>query len=338
MREDEIGTLAHAFNRMTAQLRDLVEKPRAAHRPPAGHQRGRAGTSAPSSNSTSCCPMWRGRCSRPSATRACGSSCSTATSGRLLTCGETRVRGDVAARPWTTWAACRSCSRWPRPGSRCSGTKRPHGAAPRAGTDRRRREPVGDRRPHPSRGESGRRPGHHLAGPHVLDEQDLFAAQTLADQLAIAIENSRLYEQADELAASRERQRLARDLHDAVSQTLFSVSLIAEVLPRTPTGLPKQPLPTRVPHRLPFRCRRKARPLETCRPHFEWPSAPVDGGPRPASPSSRKDRTDRRPASRVLRSRRSRRDRPAPKRFQSGRRQTIARWHCRKYSAPRMRP
>ena len=71
------------------------------------------------------------------------------------------------------------------------------------------------------------------AGPHhVLDEQDLFAAQTLADQLAIAIENSRLYEHAHELAASRERQRLARDLHDAVSQTLFSVSLIAEVLPR----------------------------------------------------------------------------------------------------------
>jgi signal transduction histidine kinase len=29
-----------------------------------------------------------------------------------------------------------------------------------------------------------------------------------------------------------ERQRLARDLHDAVSQTLFSASLIAEVLPR----------------------------------------------------------------------------------------------------------
>ena len=67
---------------------------------------------------------------------------------------------------------------------------------------------------------------------HPLDEQDLFAAQTLADQLAIAVENSRLYEHAHELAASRERQRLAHDLHDAVSQTLFSVSLIAEVLPR----------------------------------------------------------------------------------------------------------
>ncbi len=67
---------------------------------------------------------------------------------------------------------------------------------------------------------------------HALDDHDLFAAQTLADQLAVAIENSRLYEHAHELAASRERQRLARDLHDAVSQTLFSVSLIAEVLPR----------------------------------------------------------------------------------------------------------
>ena len=65
-----------------------------------------------------------------------------------------------------------------------------------------------------------------------LDDQDLFAAQTLADQLAIAIENSRLYDHAHELAAGQERQRLARDLHDAVSQTLFSVSLIAEVLPR----------------------------------------------------------------------------------------------------------
>ena len=67
---------------------------------------------------------------------------------------------------------------------------------------------------------------------HPLDEQDLVTASTLADQLAIAVENTRLYQSAHELAASRERQRLARDLHDAVSQTLFSVSLIAEVLPR----------------------------------------------------------------------------------------------------------
>jgi len=73
-----------------------------------------------------------------------------------------------------------------------------------------------------------------------LDEEDVLAARTLADQLAIAIENSRLYEQASESAASQERQRLARDLHDAVSQTLFSVSLIAEVLPRIYARDPEQ--------------------------------------------------------------------------------------------------
>jgi PAS domain S-box-containing protein len=41
-----------------------------------------------------------------------------------------------------------------------------------------------------------------------------------------------LAEQAKEKAAVDERQRLARDLHDAVTQTLFSASLIAEALPR----------------------------------------------------------------------------------------------------------
>jgi signal transduction histidine kinase len=48
----------------------------------------------------------------------------------------------------------------------------------------------------------------------------------------MAVDNARLYEHAEESAAAAERNRLARDLHDAVSQTLFSVSLIAEVLPR----------------------------------------------------------------------------------------------------------
>ncbi|RME69748.1 MAG: PAS domain S-box protein [Chloroflexi bacterium] len=55
--------------------------------------------------------------------------------------------------------------------------------------------------------------------------------QAFADQAAIAIQNARLYERAQELAALEERQRLARDLHDAVSQTLWTASLMADVLP-----------------------------------------------------------------------------------------------------------
>lgn len=41
-----------------------------------------------------------------------------------------------------------------------------------------------------------------------------------------------LAQRTKEEAAAAERNRLARDLHDAVSQTLFSASIIAEVLPR----------------------------------------------------------------------------------------------------------
>lgn len=57
-------------------------------------------------------------------------------------------------------------------------------------------------------------------------------ALAFANQAAVAIENASLYEHARESAAAAERNRLARDLHDAVTQTLFSASLIAEVLPR----------------------------------------------------------------------------------------------------------
>jgi signal transduction histidine kinase len=66
----------------------------------------------------------------------------------------------------------------------------------------------------------------------VFSSGQLALFQSIADQVAVAVENARLYEQAEQSAALAERNRLARDLHDAVSQTLFSASLIAEVLPR----------------------------------------------------------------------------------------------------------
>ena len=63
----------------------------------------------------------------------------------------------------------------------------------------------------------------------VPEELDLI--NSFADQAALAVGNARLRLKAEELAVMSERTRLARDLHDAVTQTLFSASLIAEALP-----------------------------------------------------------------------------------------------------------
>jgi PAS domain S-box-containing protein len=50
-------------------------------------------------------------------------------------------------------------------------------------------------------------------------------AQSAGYKIGLAIENSRLYEQAQRLAALEERQRLARELHDSTSQVLYSIQL-----------------------------------------------------------------------------------------------------------------
>jgi two-component system nitrate/nitrite sensor histidine kinase NarX len=68
--------------------------------------------------------------------------------------------------------------------------------------------------------------------PTFYTPQHAALAQAFAQHAAVAIENARLYAQAQRAAALEERQRLARELHDAVTQTLFSASLIADVLPR----------------------------------------------------------------------------------------------------------
>jgi nitrate/nitrite-specific signal transduction histidine kinase len=70
------------------------------------------------------------------------------------------------------------------------------------------------------------------AGSHDLSSEQLAPLAAVGNQIGMAVDNARLFEKAEESAATAERDRLARDLHDAVSQTLFSVSLIAEVLPR----------------------------------------------------------------------------------------------------------
>ncbi len=55
--------------------------------------------------------------------------------------------------------------------------------------------------------------------------------QTFADQAAIVIQNARLLARAKHAAVMAERNRLASELHDTISQTLWSMSLITERLP-----------------------------------------------------------------------------------------------------------
>ncbi len=68
--------------------------------------------------------------------------------------------------------------------------------------------------------------------PRAFTERQAQLALAIAQQVAMAIENARTYARSRETAAEHERNRLARELHDSVTQMLFSSSLNAEVLPR----------------------------------------------------------------------------------------------------------
>ncbi len=61
---------------------------------------------------------------------------------------------------------------------------------------------------------------------HHFPAEYLKLAASMCDQLALAIENARLRESAVRNAASAERSRLARELHDSVSQALYAMVLM----------------------------------------------------------------------------------------------------------------
>jgi signal transduction histidine kinase len=65
-------------------------------------------------------------------------------------------------------------------------------------------------------------------GSAPFDDADQRLIEMLAAHAAIAIENARLYEQSRELSIAEERNRLARELHDSVTQKLFGLVLSAE--------------------------------------------------------------------------------------------------------------
>ncbi|MBL8271549.1 GAF domain-containing sensor histidine kinase [Steroidobacter sp.] len=68
----------------------------------------------------------------------------------------------------------------------------------------------------------------NIEGLNPFDEDDVASIQIIADHLAVAIKNTSLSREARQAAVMRERQRLARDLHDAVSQALSSISLMSQ--------------------------------------------------------------------------------------------------------------
>lgn len=68
--------------------------------------------------------------------------------------------------------------------------------------------------------------------PRDLTAEEAAMLMAVGRQVGVAIENARLYEQAEQAAAAAERNRLARELHDSVTQNLYSVTLYAEAAAR----------------------------------------------------------------------------------------------------------
>ncbi len=72
------------------------------------------------------------------------------------------------------------------------------------------------------------------AKPHQWSHADLHPYQVTAEHLAIVIDNRRqqrlLYAHGERIAVLDERQRLARDLHDSVTQMIFSITLISQTV------------------------------------------------------------------------------------------------------------
>ncbi|WAX80761.1 GAF domain-containing sensor histidine kinase [Streptomyces sp. KMM 9044] len=83
---------------------------------------------------------------------------------------------------------------------------------------------------HPAQAPGGPGPAQTGTCGFTQDDEDVLGI--LAQHAAIALTNARLYERSRELTIAEERSRLAHELHDAVSQKLFSLRLTAQAAVR----------------------------------------------------------------------------------------------------------
>jgi len=68
----------------------------------------------------------------------------------------------------------------------------------------------------------------YYSEPRTFSDDDVSLAAAFAEQAVLAIQNARLRQRAGQAAVIEERARLARDLHDSVTQSLYSLTLLAE--------------------------------------------------------------------------------------------------------------
>ena len=66
--------------------------------------------------------------------------------------------------------------------------------------------------------------------PGGFSQSDETMAQLFARQAAVVIANARLYQERERYATLQERERIGRDLHDGVLQTLYGITLAMDVL------------------------------------------------------------------------------------------------------------
>lgn len=62
----------------------------------------------------------------------------------------------------------------------------------------------------------------------AFDDIDMLIAQTLANQLGVAIENARIFDETRDMAVLEERNRMAREIHDTLAQGFTSIVIQME--------------------------------------------------------------------------------------------------------------